>query len=241
MNIYFCGVNESYIDSLKKSLQFNLKHYENELSFSQILYATDIIPSSNQIQIYICVPESDINTINGIEFAEIIRKRNPKAIIIFLSQNLISAIDILKKYISPIGYFMYSELDEAVKFIVKLIEQKKNAIHSNDIKIEIISKYKKISVPLEDIIYFVSCNKKILCHLDNGDFIEFYGTLSNIEKIYGDVFIRCHAGYLVNRQKIMSINYSQGYMKVIHAKENIPISRKYRSQIKTLSNTVFKS
>lgn len=240
MNIYFCGVNETYIDLLRKQLMFKLKHYENELSFSQIIYSTDIIPSSNQIQVYICVPESDINTINGIEFSEIIRKRNPHAIIIFLSKNLISAIDILKKNIGPTGYFMYSEIEEAVEFIAKLIEQKKIDTHSNDIKIEIISKYKKISVPLEDIIYFVSCNKKILCHLDNGEFIEFYGTLSNLEKIHGNVFIRCHAGYLVNKQKIMSINYSQGYMKVIHSKENIPISRKYRPQIKSLSKANLK-
>ena len=70
----------------------------------------------------------------------------------------------------------------------------------------------------------------------NGKKVEFYGTLSAIEKLYDEFLIRCHSGYLVNKQKIAEVNYTKNYMKVFDSDEKIPISRKYRPDVKRFLN-----
>lgn len=236
MNIYFCGLEEEYAEYLKNSLKINLKSFSKEIIFKKLYYDSEIIYLNDSLQIYFCVPESTVDGLDGIRFSEKIRQQNERAIIIFLSQNLLSAADILKKYICPAGYFLFSELDEAVKLTVSILRQSKGRLKNNDLKMELVCKYKKVTVPLNNVVYFVSCNKKIICYLSNGKNIEFYGTLSDIEKNYSALFIRCHSGYLLNKQKIISVNYTQSYIEVSNSDEKIPISRKYRHQIKDFLN-----
>lgn len=220
------------IKEIKNLFKIYSENYE--AVFSKIYYKNEIVLYDDEIQVYFCVAESVVNNINGIEFAKIIRRKNEKAVIIFLSQNFMSAVDILRKYICPAGYFLFDEVNEAVKFAVNIIEQKNIQEKDSDRKIELVSGYRKIIVSLSNVVYFVSCNKKIVCYLTNGKHIEFYGTLAHIEKSCGNLFLRCHSGYLINKKRIVFINYTQNYIELLNSSEKIPISRKYRAQIKNL-------
>lgn len=230
MKVYFCGLPNHTISQLT-ALFTDFNKNGVEIQFSNISTKSEIL-SNNTLQIYFCIPESLIDGDTGIDFAKIIRKKDEKAIIIFLSKNLLSVTTILKKYICPAGYFLFDELSEAVKFSINILEQRMLVEKDMSLKIKIVSEYKKIAVSLNNIIYFVSCNKKIVCQLTNGKKIEFYGTLTNIEKSYKDIFLRCHSGYLINKWKIVSINYTQNYIELLNSNEIVPISRKYRSNIK---------
>ena len=235
MNVYFCGLDDLYT----KKLEDLLKIYSDnggEVFFSKITLCDEIMVIEDKVQVYFCMPEGTIDGVNGINFAESVRKINKKAIIIFLSQNMLSVGGILKRYICPAAYFLYDELENLADFVIRTVQQLEQSPDEANIKLEIVSKYEKIEVSLNNVLYFVSCNKKIVCNMANGQKVEFYGTLSSIEKLYDEFLIRCHSGYLVNKQKISEVNYTKNYMRVFDSNEKIPISRKYRPDIKRFLN-----
>lgn len=55
-----------------------------------------------------------------------------------------------------------------------------------------------IAVALSDIIYAEIYNRIIILHMVNGDNIEYYGRISDLEKLVGNDFYRCHRSYLIN-------------------------------------------
>ena len=69
-----------------------------------------------------------------------------------------------------------------------------------------------------------------------GYFKEFYNTIGNLEKQYCDDFIRCHSGFLVNRQYIKGIR--KGEIELNGCEETVPVSKKYRTVINQLINEI---
>ena len=229
MNVYYCGLAEQYIKKVKGLLDIHMAESALEIQHKSISSVGEILPQSGKLQVYFCVPESMIDGLNGIEFARNIRLNDDNAIIIFLSNNLLATVPVLKKFICPAGYYLYDEIKEAILLVQDVLQLRSSA---SSFKIEIVSKYRKMRIPLSHVVYFTSANKKIICNLMNGKSIEFYSALADIEQKYGDLFIRCHSSYLINKQKITSINYTQGFIEVQQSEEKIPISRKYRADIK---------
>ena len=55
-----------------------------------------------------------------------------------------------------------------------------------------------IAVAFSDLVYAEIFNRIVILHLVNGDSIEYYGKISDLEKLAGSDFYRCHRSYLVN-------------------------------------------
>ena len=178
--------------------------------------------------IFLIVPENVVSGLNGIDFSIRLRKRNPLAHLIFFSMNYLSGPYILRNYVRPTGFFLLSEGMSDVLYIFNCIIDAKAQLSDTDKRIEFISKYNRMQIPLSQILFFTTMDKKIVCHLENGESYEFYGTLHKIGKEYSSFFIRCHAGFLVNREKISHVNLSKGILMLTNCDEQIPISRKYR-------------
>lgn len=232
MKIYFSGLTDKLIHKMI-SLTERFNKYE-KIDYKMLNNEKDIV-KMDEIQIFFCVPESILSGIDGINFAEKIRKKNDKAFIIFLSQNMLSAVPILKRYINPTGYFLYDECEDVVNLIETIL--KIYISKQQNFEIDVTCKYKKMTIKLKNVNYFVSINKKIVCNMINGKAIEFYGTLSEIENKYGDMFLRCHSGYLVNRKQILYVNHTEGTVKLAGCEDIIPVSRKYKTIFKDQKNT----
>ncbi|MDY5791763.1 MAG: LytTR family DNA-binding domain-containing protein [Oliverpabstia intestinalis] len=94
----------------------------------------------------------------------------------------------------------------------------------------ITTRQKTQTVPYGKILYFEAREKRVYVRTEFQE-IGFHGTLSGLEKELQDAFIRCHKGYLVNRDKIRSVDWSQHLVQV--GEDCIlPISRNYQSRLR---------
>jgi len=84
----------------------------------------------------------------------------------------------------------------------------------------------KYNVELSRILYFSTVGKKLYARMLNGEKLEFYGTISELEKKYVD-FTRCHSGFLVNKLYVKGI--CRGELELNGCKETLPISKKYKN------------
>ena len=75
------------------------------------------------------------------------------------------------------------------------------------------------TVALSDVSYAEVFDRKILLHMTDGEEIEYYGRMRDLEALAGSDFFRVHRAYLVNLKSISS--YA--------SKHDIPVARgKYR-------------
>lgn len=88
-------------------------------------------------------------------------------------------------------------------------------------------------IPLKHVCYFLSDKRKIKAILEEPyDTKEFYMKMSDLEERLKEVgFLRCHQSYLVNTSRIMDWD---GAVLVLTGKERIPVSKRYRNELRNL-------
>lgn len=79
-------------------------------------------------------------------------------------------------------------------------------------------------VPLKDIYYIESNNKKVIVHTKTKN-IEVYGKMGDFENELSGIFYRCHRCFLVNMEKITS--YSVDSIQVVNGETVILARKKY--------------
>lgn len=91
-------------------------------------------------------------------------------------------------------------------------------------KLHINYKSKVYSVEYRDILYIESRNKYILFHKTDGETLQCYGKLDEIEKsLPPELFIRCHKSFIVNTSHITEMGGN--YFRI--GQVVISISKKY--------------
>lgn len=163
---------------------------------------------------------------NGIITAKKIYEQNKNMIVIFISNH--------EKY--------FRELFEvgAFRFLDKPIEQKKLEKYFWD-ALETLTKDEQFfvfqynrsmnRVRIKDILYFESNKRKILIHKVDGNILEFYEKLNNVEKYLQSqktLFLRTHQSFLINCDYILGWNMSR---IILEGGMRIPISEDQHKKI----------
>jgi len=102
--------------------------------------------------------------------------------------------------------------------------QRANGIpHSLSVEID----GKHVLVPVEQIVYIESRNRRITLHTLQGDY-EYYEKLYMLEKLLAeDGFIRCQQSYMISKRFVTGYNSKEIRLGQI----GIPIGRKYKEQV----------
>jgi DNA-binding LytR/AlgR family response regulator len=77
---------------------------------------------------------------------------------------------------------------------------------------------------LEKIVYAEVFNRKVIIHMTDGE-IEYYGKLSDLEKMLGEDFFRPHRSYLIHFRYVVKYDASNIYLEhdsAPMAKQNYP-------------------
>ena len=87
-------------------------------------------------------------------------------------------------------------------------------------------------IPYEQIYYFEARDKKIYVCTGKEE-IGFYDTIDNLAEGLPEHFIRCHRGFIVNKNKIKKVALSQNMIFLTDGFD-VPLSRSYKSVVKGL-------
>lgn len=158
--------------------------------------------------------------LNGINTVQRIRTDCKDAKIIFVS----SSPDFYPQAYEVFAYnYLLKPFDKIKLFHVldcALEEIGKKKRH----KITFSYKSKVYSLDCRDIAYIESSNKIVLFHLENGDTLQCYSKLDEIEEeLIQQYFIRCHKSFIVNASFISEMGENYFYI----GQDKINISKRY--------------
>jgi DNA-binding LytR/AlgR family response regulator len=161
---------------------------------------------------------------DGMEIARLLRKKWKDTILIFVTgieEYVFQAFDV--------GAFHYivkpldeEKLEMVLKNAVKQYEEmtQNSKAEKKYIMVQTGGIHTKVFV--DDIVYAEVFNRKIIIHKLDGE-LEFYGKLSDLEKLLGEDFFRPHRAYLINMGYVESYDAGNIYLEkgqVLMAKQN---------------------
>lgn len=170
----------------------------------------------------------ELPCINGIEVGKFLRDTLGDEItdIVYISSKKNYALELFKCrpldfIIKPLNYQVISNILDVVL--------KRNQIRRKCFEFENERSVHK--VPLQNILYFRSDNKKIYIVLVDGEIEVFNGKLTEVEEKLPELsFLRIHKSYLINFDYVT--NYSYEYVTLVNG-DVLSISKSNRKTVKT--------
>jgi DNA-binding LytR/AlgR family response regulator len=161
---------------------------------------------------------------DGMEIARLLRKKWKDTILIFVTgieEYVFQAFDVgaFHYIVKPLDEEkLKMVLENAVKQYEEMTQNSK--AEKKYIMVQTGGIHTKVFV--DDIVYAEVFNRKIIIHKLDGE-LEFYGKLSDLEKLLGEDFFRPHRAYLINMGYVESYDAGNIYLEkgqVIMAKQN---------------------
>ncbi len=155
---------------------------------------------------------------DGLETARRLREQGYNGILIFITVLKESVFDSFAT--QPFDYLLkplnheqfYRTLDRAVKRL-EYDMPKKLVVQKNGI-CQI--------VPFSEIVYCEVLGRKIFLHLTNGELLDYYGRMDNLEQRADNRFFRSHRSYLVNLDHMRGC--TRGFAIMFNG-NRVPVSR----------------
>lgn len=139
---------------------------------------------------------------NGIETAKVLRERKEEAVLIFitgLKDYVFEAFDVAAFHylLKPVREEKFAEVFERAVMEAEKQKQRNDRIE----QLFIHKRGRSIKLDKLQILYIESRQRKVVIHMLQ-DTLEIYATMNGMEKELGEQFYRCHRGYLVNLSRI---------------------------------------
>lgn len=162
---------------------------------------------------------------NGFSIAAAIREQLPKSHIVFMSSYQEDMVFCLKNLIRPSAFLLKPLSRSEILSLFNSIDEEIRRKKSCDVFSVSTHEYRR-SFEVGKIVYFSTFGKKLILKTSDGEKVEFYGTIRELEDKFDGRFIRCHSGFLVNKTFIKGIR--KGEIELFGFDELIPISKKYK-------------
>ena len=223
LELIICDDETVFRKDLKKTL-------ETELDLSGISYkskefccAEDMIKelcASKDGQIFFLDIEMD--KLNGMDAARLIRAQNSSAVIIFIT----SYTDfVFQGYeVKALNYILKPYKNE--KILEVLHSALKELELSDDTGLYIEQRTGGIRLPFRTIRYLFS-EKHSVHVVTNTDIVTFYGKLNEVETHLPDCFVRIHNRYLINLRYLKAIEKTYAIL----GQDVLPVSRSCRQEL----------
>ncbi len=191
----------------KQNTSYSINSFQSSLSLLQAQCDFDVIFLDIQME-----------QLNGMETAKILRQRKNHSILIFitvLKEYVFDAFEVqaYDYLVKPIDYLHFKKTMNRVMLTLEQNASKCIVIqHGNSCEV----------IPLSKIMYCEVQGRKIYIHQDDGRVINLYDKMNNFERHVDGRFFKCHRSYLVNLDHVRGSHSGQ----IILSNENaIPISR----------------
>jgi len=193
------------------------------------------IPHTTYVPIYFLDIEIKSEDRKGLEVAKLIRQYDEEGMIVFVTTHTEFA---------PISYeYMVSALtfiDKSLPYDERytLFEQsllhykRRNVSETNADDFIVQNKQTTIKVPFKEVQYVMTGAPHRLTLVTTKRYINFYGTLKEIEKI-DDRLFRCHQSYVVNVEAMKSYD-AKNRLLTLQNNEQIYVSRRLHRSVQKI-------
>lgn len=217
--IAICEDDLAQLNYLKNCVENIFEDIETQVEISAYNSGKEMIENDlKKIDIFLL--DIQMEELNGMDVAKILRKNNNNAEIIFVT----AIIDYVQEGYKVRAYryilkpIKIEELKEHLLSCIDEISKKRD----NYIILKTRGKINKI--PVDEVTYIEVIRRDIIVHTVDGEDYTVKNSMDNIEKSLKQYnFFRCHKSYLLNIDYVQAI---QGNIATVNGEE-IPIS-KYR-------------
>jgi two-component system LytT family response regulator len=181
----------------------------------------------------------DINMpdLNGIDFVKTIK--NPPLIVFITAYSeyaiegfRVNAIDYLLK---PIGYTDFLKSANKARNYLETKLQNKVSVEDKKEYLYVKADSKLVRIRMEDIIYIEGMREYVRIHITNSKSLMPLISLHLLEEqLPSDKFMRVHRSYIVNLEKIVTIDH---FRIVFEGKVYVPVSEQYKASFQTYLNS----
>lgn len=232
-NIAICDDDKSICSQLENIILLYANTFGSNIDIQVYYSGEDLLSDYKQnIEIDLLFLDIELFSLSGIDIGNKIRKEynNHSMQIIYISGNEKYAMNLFE--IHPLNFLIKPFKKEDVFNCIDLGIHLLNKINGY---FSYKSGFDSKKIPIKNIIYFESSNRKITMHTIHG--IDcFYGKLDEIyEKVKEHQFLYIHKSYLVNYFSIAQFNYNT---VTLENGVTLPISQARRKEIRKQS-TIF--
>ena len=226
MNIAICDDNSEHINTLENSL-FEIGKAENikvECDAYQSGEELTRVYQSSTAAYDVIFLDMEMDGLNGIDTANLIRERDEYVIIVFVTSHTEYMKDSFK--CSPFRFLVkpvhIDELKEVFSDILKKLSKKKKVLSFTENKA-------LIRIYCEDIIYCESLDHWVYIHTTHGT----HKICKSLSDLYGSLddtlLFRVHSSFIVNFHYVKAIR--NNFIELYHSDKDIPISRSYKKSV----------
>ena len=190
------------------------------------IYSNGMVLLKHDMDMDILFLDIEMPGINGIDVAEKLRKEGKETVIIFISGEekyvwkafSVEAFQYLRKPFSK------KELNDTLQRAVrKCMVSNTDADERPSMMIHHKGVHEKVFI--SEIVYVEAMGRKVILHRMN-DSIEYYGKISDLEKVLGGDFFRVHRAFLINLNYVVrygadGITLKNGHVSI--SKANYPL------------------
>lgn len=194
LRVFVCDEDESFHKDIGGMLEEHLKKSVKCYEITHFMSPDDLLQANYEQCDLFCLDVVFTNHMNGIELAKIIRKKNYKAYIIFVSSDFETAytvfeVDTFRYLLKPI---QKHQLESALDILLK---KRKEQI-SKLITLQQGQKYFRI--PYTEILYFETEDRKLHTVTVNKEYM-MDNKINDLDQQAVDLnFFRIHKSYLIN-------------------------------------------
>ena len=234
IKIAICDDEKPIRDYIEKCV----REVDPDALVSQYSDASDMVSASFDADILFL--DIQMPGMDGMKAARILRTMGNKTILVFVTaveEYVFQAFDVgaVQYIVKP---FDRSKLVETIKRAIDLagerrsiedaLSETKDSADNESFLIKSGGVNRKII--LADISYAEVLEHRIILHMKDREQIEYYGKMSDLEKVAGDDFFRVHRAYLINLSCVKSYDAKT----VTVQGEEIPVARgKYQELVKS--------
>lgn len=221
IKIAICDDENFFVDELKAQVKDFFLERRIEFRVTEYLSGKELAEHAGDhdlIFLDVKMQEQD-----GFKTAEILRENGFSGYIIFVT--------IMKDEVYKA--FEYEAFDYLVKPLSKIsfehtMERFLRTLKSSGKQLIVTRKNEQRIINLSDVLYCEVINRKINLHLSDGNIIEYYGKISELEQQLGEDFFKSHRSYLVNLKYITGYNSNE---ITFGSGEKLPLSRRRKNAL----------
>ncbi|MCR5734022.1 MAG: LytTR family DNA-binding domain-containing protein [Lachnospiraceae bacterium] len=234
IKIAICDDEKPIRDYIEKCV----REVDPDAFVSQYSDASDMVSASFDADVLFL--DIQMPGINGMKAARILRTMGNKTILVFVTaveEYVFQAFDVgaVQYIVKP---FDKSKLTETIRKAIDLANERRSVesalsdVRETEERRSFIIKSGGVNtrVIIAEIAYAEVLEHRIILHMKDRERIEYYGKMSDLEKVAGDDFFRVHRAYLINLSYVKS--YDAKTVTVLG--EEIPVARgKYQELVRS--------